>query len=254
MKSYSDVRVVVEFGKKIFKKRYFFENSKSVIDKEYVKSLKLHYLSNDSTMYYYPKPLSKSDYFITYEFLDDFIQLDEYIFKNLNLFKGINFLKLELIFKKLGNSLFEIHKSLILPNFEKLDDNISLGKKVFLYGDLGLSNILIKSEKIILIDSSRNTLNKTIYTYGSIYFDLAYFKFQLFNLYPLKYLFFINTNILNNLFDIFIDSYFVNSDVDFDFKILNLYYEHIKLSYISNLKLDLSIKNLIWRLILKWKK
>lgn len=89
------------------------------------------------------------------------------------------------LIQKLGHSLAVIHRELTLP----IDMRIPLqkdfclpGSEVFLHGDLGLRNVCVnaKDSQVVILDW-RTTVKLGEYaTYGSRYYDLMWFVYNLF--------------------------------------------------------------------------
>jgi 5-methylthioribose kinase len=91
----------------------------------------------------------------------------------------------EALLEKLGESLAIIHKYLRLPDdmVVSLPKDYSLaGTEVFLHGDLGLSNVCVNasSSQIVILDWLTTVKLAEHATYGSRYFDLMWFVYNLF--------------------------------------------------------------------------
>ena len=89
------------------------------------------------------------------------------------------------LMEKLGHGLAVIHRDLTLPDgmLVPLSKDYCLpGTEVFLHGDLGLRNVCVnvKDSRVVILDW-RTTVKLGEYaTYGSRYFDLMWFVYNLF--------------------------------------------------------------------------
>jgi len=235
-------------GTSIFIKRYNDKYS-HLIQHEFLKSKMLYEISKDSPYFNFPRPLKCNKEEISFEFIKNNIDFKYFLLKNNNIF-FFNKKKVYKIINELGKALGQIHNKLQIKNKVILEDNIKKGKQVFLFGDLGLSNILINNNKITLIDSSFNHINKKVNIYGSFYYDLAYFFFNLQYLYPLFYRILINFKKNNKIFTLFLKSYESETKRKINLEILTEYFFEIKKQYIRNIDTSI-LTGKIWNYILK---
>jgi hypothetical protein len=239
---------------KIFQKNkieYFVKEyigiNKELIEKEYEKTKIIYHLSKKTKFFSFPKPVNYEENKIVIEKINRFKELRTYIFENNNIFfQDVE--KIKKIMIKTGKALSFIHKNLLLKKKEKLDWKIK-EKECFLYGDFGISNILVKKEKIYLIDPSFNSIQNKVFLYGTIYYDLSFFIFQLTYLYPLKNYFFIKKQNTKLFVEEFVKAYEKESREKISKELLNKSLEKIKKEYLENL--GNSLRESIWKKIIK---
>ena len=152
------------------KKSNNYEN----LQKEFVKLKALYNISKKTNLFNVPKLLDFCNNTIRMERINRAVELRWYLIWNNNLFHQ-NRLKLTTIFERLGKALAVIHSRLVLPNKEEIivPKGYSESEFCFLYGDLGLSNVLIKGKDIWLVDPSTSSYQPYVFAYGPFYYDLA---------------------------------------------------------------------------------
>jgi 5-methylthioribose kinase len=91
----------------------------------------------------------------------------------------------ESFMKKLGQGLAVIHRNLRLPDDMRVPlpkDYCLAGTEVFLHGDLGLRNVCVNTNnsQVVILDWRTTVKLCENATYGSRYFDLMWFVYNLF--------------------------------------------------------------------------
>lgn len=210
-----------------FIKEYSDKVSVSQVSDEFDKSLALWTLSQDTGLFFFPKPKSRDGRRIVYEKLEGFTELRDYLVKEKDCVRVME------VMRRLGTILGTIHNNLSLVKKESLGWKLAPQNKVFLYTDFGLANILIKDDDIILIDPSFNFVTDRVCLYDSFYFDLAYFKFQLTYLIPLKDRLFYNFENTRYYWDEFILGYTCEVPFTINKGLLKSYMDEVKKVYIK---------------------
>ena len=89
------------------------------------------------------------------------------------------------LMEKLGQSLAVVHRDLKLPDGMRVplpEDYCLAGTEVFLHGDLGLRNVCVSTNdsQVVILDWRTTVKLGEHATYGSRYFDLMWFVYNLF--------------------------------------------------------------------------
>jgi tRNA A-37 threonylcarbamoyl transferase component Bud32 len=137
------------------------------------------------------------------------------IFERIHNLKGLGCLNFNKdlyknVISKTGESLAIIHNNLQLPYNMKiaLDEKIDFpGDKIYFHGDFSVENVNIinNTHKLIILDWQMTNIHGGKATYGTRYFDIAWFINNLFSKPIYKYLF---SRDIDNLAKLFLDSYF----------------------------------------------
>lgn len=240
---YSETRISGD----VFIKTYDESIPSELVKKEFYKSEKIYDLEKNG-LFKFPKPLSQNNRTIISESLGkEYIDLEEFLYRN-NSFRHQNLNAAINVMKRCGTILGSIHTKLKLEEKEILGWNIAPHIKAFLYTDFGLKSVLIKDEEITLIDPSFNLITNKVCLYDSVYYDLAYFIFNLTYLIPLKHRFtylFDNTELLIREF---LMSYELATGFAISKPLLERYDDEIKNKYLKTLKN--TWKEKIWRKII----
>ena len=149
MKCENKIKII---NNKIFRKTYISKNQKNLAKKEFEKAKIIYELSKNNN-FKFPKPIKQLNNSIEYEYIPKTTTLTKYIIKNNNIFKKEN-TQTKQIFKELGKTLKKIHTNLKLNKKEKIYLNKNKKNNRYLYGDFGLTNILITGSPSFEIFSS----------------------------------------------------------------------------------------------------
>jgi len=110
-----------------------------------------------------------------------------------------------------GKSLAAIHNHMILPDDMKIivDKNIDFpGTKIYMHGDFSVENVCTIDDSpgsLVIIDWQMTSMHGGKGTYGTRYFDIAWFVNNLFSKPIYKYIF---RDDVDNAAKLFIDAYF----------------------------------------------
>ncbi len=155
----------------------------------------------------------------------------------------------EEIIKKSGSALAEIHNELILPQSMTTPLNNELkyiGKEVYIHGDFSVENVCIFNDKesLGIIDWQMTNRHGGASTFGTRYYDIAWFVNNLFSKPIYRYSLGRNVSITATAF---LDSYFYNcDDVNCNINDFFKYSENLYNLKIKERKLNNSwIKNLL---------
>jgi len=192
----STAMVIEDDMGKIFVKKYDNDYSNELISSEYEKSLMIYEFLKNNKNVSTPKPLkldlnTKS---ITFEFIENAIDIKDFIFKNnKNFFNDKK--KIISILDNIIGAVASIHLKFNNVKGEKYDvDELKDTYQSMLLGDLCSSNVLIRGEKVFLIDFSPSYYMFPVESckfMSSVYLDIIHLVY-IFKHPPLYYRLFIN--------------------------------------------------------------
>ncbi len=243
----SKTYIIKNNNKFYFIKKYYSKYPKSLITSEFKKSKKIYNILKKNKFVNTPKPLKINKNKIIFEYIPNTTEIKKFLLINNNIFFS-NKKKILKILKILVRELVFLHKNLKLNDTKTIYHSKINGLNVALLTDLCNSNILIKKNKIYLIDFSPSQYMfpiKTCNIMGSCYFDLVYLIYAI-KYPPLIYRLIYNTKL--NFEKTIINYYFKYANQ----KLNNKYLTYAKKYYLKKYLYSLKKENLLIKIW--WKK